>query len=408
MAQINSVVTTNAINTQTRLIRDVSNEIYMLYPQVGTILTFLSHPALQRKFETRQPKFEWFEDDYTARWAANGTTTVANTTASTVITVTDGTNWVAGDLGYIPRAINSATVGEIFRVTAVNSNALTVVRGINGQVMTVDPSAAIAILGPAYEENSSRPNPKQTTPDAKTGYTQIFRHPFSFSATQMAAATYGAPNGEFERTKRKRFQEHKRDINRAFLWGAATESFSGGPSGYPIRTTAGLNSVITTNVLDGGTTLTKSKWEEFLRMGFAYGDADTKFLFASPRVVSAINLWAQNFLDVTPRDTQYGLRVTQLESNHGRLMLVMDRMLEDPTSSNTNGFGGWAFIVNPEDLELKILAGNGVNRDTKYVEYDIENQNGVDGMIGEYITEIGLAVRNEKHHAKLYNVVASS
>jgi len=408
MAQITSVVTTNAINSQTRLVRDVASDIYMLYPNVGTLLTFLSHPQLNRKSTTKQAKFEWYEDDMTARWAVNGSATVSNTTASTLITVTDGTLWVAGDLGYIPQSISTSTAGEIFRVTAVSTHQLTVVRGVNSVVMEIVPAAPIALLGPAYEENSSRPSPKVTIPTAKAGYTQIFRHPFQFSATQMASETYGAPTGEKARTKLKRFQEHKRDINRAFLWGAATESFSGGPSGYPIRTTAGLNSVITTNVLDGGTTVTKSKFEEFLRMAFQYGDAETKFLFASPRLATVVNGFAQGYLHIQPQTTVYGLNVSEIVSPHGKLMMVMDRMLEDPSSSSTYGFGGWGFAVNPEDVEVKVLSGNGINRDTKYVEYDIENQNGVDGEVGEYITEIGLAVRNEKHHAKIYNVVAYS
>ena len=403
MAQINSVVTTSHIvNSQTRHVRDVSKDIYMLYPNVGTLLTFLSDPRLQRKSPTKQAKFEWFEDDMTARWAANGTVTVANTTASTTITVTDGTLWVAGDLGYVPQAVGTSTAGEIFRVTAVSSNELTVVRGINSVVLTINAGDAISLLGPAYEENSSRPSPKVTIPTAKYGYTQIFRHSFAFSRTQMKTETYGAPNGEFNRTKLKRFQEHKRDINRAFLWGHATQSFTGGPSGYPIRTTAGLNSVISTNVVDGGTTLTKSKWEEFLRTSFAYGDAETKLLFASPKVVSAINSWAQGYLHITPQDTTYGLKILNIESNHGRLMLVRDQMLEDPSASSTYGFGAWAFVVNPEDIESRVID------DTKYVEYDQEDQNGVDGMVGEYISELGLMIRNEKHHAKLYNVLASS
>lgn len=406
MAQIVTAVTTNTINSQTRLVRDVSSDIYQLYPNVGTLLTFLSDPRLQRKRPTTQAKFEWYEDDMTARWAVAGSTTVTNETTATTLNVTDGTLWVSGDLGYIPQAINTSTAGEIFRVVSVSSNNLTVIRSVNSVLMTVNAAAPIAILGPAYEENSSRPSPKVTIPAVKTGYTQIFRHSFSFSATEMASANYGAPNGEKARTKLKRFQEHKRDINRAFLWGAATEGLTSGPSGYPIRTTAGINSVVATNVLDGGTTLTKSKWEEFLRMSFAYGDADSKLFFASPTVVSAINSWAQGYLHIQPAETTYGLKVLKLQSNHGELLMVRDVMLEDHTT--TAGFGGWAFCLNPEDIELRVLSGNGINRDTKYIEYDIENQNGVDGEIGEYMTEIGLMVRNEKHHAKLYNVVASS
>ena len=403
MAQINSVVTTYHTNAQTRLERYVDKEIYMLYPNVGTLLTFLSDPQFNnKKSETPQSKFEWYEDDMTARWAVAGATTVTNESTATTLNVTDGTLWVSGDLGYIPQAIGISTCGEIFRVVSVSSNNLTVIRSVNSILMTVNAAAPIAILGPAYEENSARPSPKQTTPAVKVGYTQIFRHSFSFSGTQLQSTTYGAPNGEKARIKLKRFQEHKRDINRAFVWGAATESFTAGPTGYPIRTTAGINSVIATNLVDASTTLTKSKWETFMQTAFQYGDSDTKILVASPRLLGCLTTWAESYLHLVPGTTEYGLNLTKLVTAHGNLIILRDQMLEDSTT--TAGFAGWGFVLNPDDLEVKVMK----NRDTKYIEYGITEQNGVDGEVGEYMSDLGLMIRNEKHHSKIYNVVAAA
>lgn len=405
MAQINTSVTTYHTNAQTRLVRDVGDKMHLLYPNIGTLLTFLSHPQLQRKQPTRAAKFEWFEDDYTSRWGVVGTDTVTASTANVTITVTDGTAFVTGDLVAAPQARNSSTAPEVMRVTSVSSNTIITTRAINGTIMTLVPGAPLAILGPAYAENSSRPNPKVTTPVAKFGYTQIFRSSFSFSRTQMASATYAAPNGEFARTKLKRFQEHKRDINRSFLWGAATQSLG---ANEVLRTTASINSVLSSNVLDGGTTLTQAKWEEFVRMSFAYGDADTKLFVASPVLVSAITYWAKDKLRLQPSDSKWGLHITEIETGQGRLLMVKDQMLEDYSSSATAGFSGWGFVINPEDVMIRVLSGNGISGDTKYIEYDIQNQNGVDGVAGEYLTEVGLQVINEKHHAKIYNVAAYS
>lgn len=402
MAQITSVVTTSQIvNSQARHVRDVSNEIYMLYPNVGTLLTFLADPKFKRKEPTDQAKFEWFEDDMTARWAVGGATTVTNESTATTLNVTDGTLWAAGDLGYIPQLISGSTPGEIFRVVSVSSNNLVTVRGINSVLMTMNAAAPIAILGPAMEEGSARPNPKQTIPTAKFGYTQNFRDSFSFSRTQMKSKTYGAPGGEFERIKMKRFQEHKRGINRAFLWGAATQDYTGGPTGQPLRTSAGVNSVVTTNVVDGGTTLTKSKWDEFLRTAFAYGDADMKILVASPLVLGALNSWSETALQIRPGEKTGGLAINRYESPHGTLAILRDQMLENPSGS-TAGFGSWAFVLNPEDIKVRVIT------DTQYIEYPIETNGGADTMIGEYLSEMGLQVINEKHHAKLYNVVAAA
>jgi len=402
MAQIITTVTSaNIVNNQARHIRDVSNEMAMLYPQMGALMTFLADPRFKRKEPTKQAKFEWFEDDLTARWAVAGSTTVTNESTATTLNVTDGTLWTGGDLGYIPQAISVSTPGELFRVVSVSSNNLVVIRGVNSVLMTVNAAAPITILGPAYEEGSARPDPKVTIPTAKFGYTQNFRHTFSFSRTQMKTDTYGAPNGEFNRTKLKRFQEHKRAINRAFVWSAATQDFSGGPTGKPIRTTAGINSVITTNVVDGGTTLTRSKWDEFLRTGFAYGDAELKVLVASPLVLGAINSWTETALQTRPDDTVGGVAIQRYNSPHGMVAIIRDNMLENPSGS-TAGFGSWAFLLNPEDIKIRVIT------DTQYIEYDINDMNGEDGMRGEYLTEIGLEVRQEKHHAKLYNVVAAA
>ncbi len=55
---------------------------------------------------------------------------------------------------------------------------------------------------------------------------------------------------------------------------------------------------------------------------------------------------------------------------------------------------------------MRFLSGNGVSRDTKYLEDSV--QDGSDKRSDEYITEIGIQINNEKHHARLFNVTGYS
>lgn len=411
MAQIIVNRSTGNANTETRLVRNVSEELVLLYPNISPLITFFEMFASKKKRPTDAMKYEWFESDYAATWAQNSGTAVANATLSTTVTVTDGTLFTSGDLVAVPKAVGSSAQPEIFRVVSVSSNTLTVIRAINGasNVDTIAADASLTLLGPAYEEGSARPAAKMVSPSAKSNYIQTFRKTFGFTRQAMASNTYAAPGGDFEREKYAKAKEHQIDINRAFLWGAASESLTGGPTySNPIRTTGGLNSVISTNVVDGSTTLTEAKMREFCRQVVtAGGGSETKYLVCSPLIADALDYWATSKLQMRLNETKYGLKIREFEMGGGIFMAVTDRSLANGIASK-NGFGGWAFAIDPEAIFMRYLSGNGIDGNTQYVEYDIKNQNGVDSTVGEYKADLGMEVHNEKWHGKLYNVVAYS
>ena len=74
--------------------------------------------------------------------------------------------------------------------------------------------------------------------------------------------------------QKKKLAEHKIKMNGQALFGAASESLTGGASGFPIRTTPGIMNIITTNLLDAGGTLTDKTLETFARMSFARASVD--------------------------------------------------------------------------------------------------------------------------------------
>lgn len=398
MAQVIGVRNTNQAITEERLIRDVYPDISLLDPDKAPLVTLLM--KLQKKKGVMTPRLEWYEDDYAARWAQNGATSVANNTNSTTITVTDGTLFVAGDMLVIPKSSGSGAP-ELCRVISVSSNTLTVKRDVGGiGADTIPANCAIRLAGKAFEENSSLPNAKTTAPAKKTSYLQIFRTVTNFSNTNIATEQYGAPGGDRKRVHRKKLVEHKEQLNAALLWGQASESLTGGPTSQPIRTTMGLRSVISSNITDAGGTLTRKGFEGFARNVFRYGSSK-KLLLAPPILCGAFGEWATSFLNISPGETRFGVKINKIETAHGEFMLVRDWMLENGISGQS-GFGGMAFAIDMDQIFYRYLSGNGESRDTKVLMDVVKD--GTDGKRDEIITEAGFMIMQEKRHGMLYNI----
>jgi hypothetical protein len=222
----------------------------------------------------------------------------------------------------------------------------------------------------------------------------------------MASEHYGAPSGERKREQAKKLVEFKQDMNAQFLFGVASESLTGGPNGNPIRTTAGLNSVITSNVYDASGVFTRKGMETFARQSFRY-TSGTNLLLASPVVISALHDWGNSFMQLDSATTKFGLNITRVQTGHGIWILVRDWMLENGAGSTLNGFDGWAFSLQMEDIFYRYLENNGINRDTHIIEdkFGTGSNSGRDGVVDEILAECGLQVQQEKHHAKLFNAV---
>ena len=402
MANIIGRRDTSQAITETRLVRFVNEDAVLLEPEVTPLVTFLL--KLQGKYKScDSPRIESFEDDYVARWAVNGSTTVAASASSTTIAVTDGTLFRPGDVFIVPQAASESTAPEQIRVTGVSGNNLTVVRNVgSGGLMTIVPAADLAILGTTFEEGATPPSAKTTAPSLVTSYTQIFRKTINLSKTQVASKVYSAPKGERRFQHAKKLKEMKIDMNRQFLFGTKSEALTGGPSGAPIRTTMGLNSVISTNTSNASGTLTETVFETFARQSFRYGKKK-KLLLAAPVIISAIHSWGNSKLQLKPMENIYGVDITRVQTGHGQWLLANDWMLENGAS---NGFGAWAFSIDLDALTLYYLNGNGENRNFQVHEDVIKD--GRDAYVDECLAEVGILIKHEKYHSKLYNAGAYS
>lgn len=399
MAQVAGVRDTRqSITAENTLERFVGDDIVLLEPNATPLITFLMKGLKgSRGKPCYSPRIEWLEDDYVARWATVDATTVATT--GTSVGVVDGTMFVAGDLFVVPKAVTSSTAPEQVRVTAVSSNTLTVVRGSNA--LPIPAGAGLRIIGSAAEEGGAVPTAKSTTKVTKTSYTQIFRTAMKIAKTSVATRQYGAPNGDRKFEQKKKLVEHKQKMNSQALWGVASEGLTAGPTSFPIRTTAGIISTISTNKVDGGGTLTKKLFESFARSAFRYGNSQ-KLLLCSALIKSAINDWGQSYLMVKPQEKVLGVDINRVETGHGTFLMARDWMLENGVSGQ-NGFGHMAVSVDVDECFYYYLSENGENRDTRLLE-DV-TKDGTDAYVDEYLTEGGFCFKFEKKHALLYDVV---
>lgn len=400
MAQvIGSRTTAQTATTEARAVRRVDAEISLVEPSEAPLITLFN--KMNKREATDNYKFEWIEDDFTARWASNSAAAVSNTTASTLVTVVDASLFVPGDLFAVPRLVTSSTPPEICRVTAVDytNNVLTVIRDVGGNgVDTIPASGALTLIGCAYEEGAVPPSAKTTAPTTIVGYTQIFKTTVDISGTNAAMKLYGG--AERERLHAKKLKEHKIMLNRALLFGKASTSDTAGPSGKPIRTTDGILARISSNKTDASGTLNQKTFEAFSRQSFRYGK-NTKILLCSPVIKSAINEWGKSYLQVRPQETVWGVNVQRVTTAHGEWIVTNDWMLENGVAGK-NGFGGLAISLDMEQFKYRFLSGNGQNRDT-HINMDAI-KDGRDAHVDEIFTEAGFQIKQEKYHALLFNV----
>jgi hypothetical protein len=401
MANILGARTTGTLTTETRLIRAVDDQIAMLEPNEAPLITILNATENMRKGENAT-KVEWFEDQYLPLWGV--TDAAGYTAAATTINVADGTRFLAGDLFIVPTAVTVSTAPECIRVTSVSTNALTVVRGWAGTTAAAIAAAAtpVRILGPAFGENAARGSARSTQLAPMYNNMEIFRTPFQASRSAMQSAAYGASMGEWNREVRKKGVEHKRFMNGAFLFGTKGSAVVAAET---VRTCDGLNTIITSNVVDGGGTLTEKAFDAFLAAAFLDGSPMKYGVFCS-KIIQAIHYWAKNKVQIKTETTSWGLALQTMVTPFGTLTLMHDRVLEHPPTGGTAGFGGMGFVVDPEHISYRYLNGNAPigNSDTKLLELMPEQNLATDGAYGEYITEACPVFKQEKSHAKIFNV----
>lgn len=370
---------------QARRVIDMADGILLLSPN-DSPFTVLS--AKMAKKSVFNPKFEWLEDDLLPKWSTVNLSAGYSSSATEIIVLNGnyfdfGTGLVT--LVKVPRT------GEVMKVTSISSNTLTVTRGIGSTIgaalVNGDP---LLILGTVSQEGVGSPNARTTLETALFNYTQILKKAVEATNTEEASKLYGGSDRNYQR--KKMGIEHIIDIERTLWFGEKSIDTSGT---HPIRTTGGVLEFLTDNVVDVGGMLTEVEFDAFCRDLFKYG-SNQKYLFCSPLVLSVINGWAMGRVQMTSKETTYGINIQKYASTHGELNLVQNRLFEGDI------YGGYAVALDFSDgaIEYKYLLG----RDTK-LETDIQ-ANDADGWKDQYVTEFGLKMAGVKKHAIMKNITS--
>ena len=365
---------------------DMAAEVLELEPS-SVPLTVLSSKLGTKT--THNPEFSWVEDALAARFDAIDNGAGYNTSATSIV-VDNGAYFEAQDL------VKNTRTGEVFRVTAISTNTLTVVRGVgnSGTGVAMNDNDELLIIGAAQPEGDTSRTARSSNPVKKTNYTQIFRTPFESTETLRHSDTFTAPT-DWARQASHAGIEHAKDIEYALWLGKADENTSGS---QPRRTTGGALSFITTNITDAGGTLTEAEFFGAFSGAFRYGNQGVKTAFASRLAVDVLNGFPRGKLEVVQgdHDSTFGLNVMKYVSPHGTLNVVTHNLFEG------SKYGGYIAILDMGNVKKRPLANSEGSRDTHILPD--RQANDADTKKSEYLTEAGLEFALEKSHALITGI----
>jgi hypothetical protein len=362
---------------------DFANKVLELEPDAAP-LTVLS--ARLDKQKAINPKFTWFEDVLDVRFDAidEGAGYDDN---DTVLTVDNGGYFHADDLVYITRT------GEIVRVSSVDGDDLTVVRGVGAGAAAIVDNDELIVLNSAAEEGALDKPARSGNPTEVFNYTQIFRDPVEITGTAESSASRISPN-EWNRILHKKGIEHMKNIEYAALFGRPSVSTAGT---HPRRTTGGFNYYATQNVTDVGGAMTEAEFFAAFRAPFRYGSR-TKLAMAATVPVDVLSGFARSKLQVEQGENTFGLKITQVISPHGVVNFVTHWLLEGAVH------GKEIWIVDMDNVGYRYLHGDDGSRDTK-IRHEIQSP-GADTRKDEYLTECGFVFGQPLTHGKIKNITS--
>ena len=316
----------------------------------------------------------------------------AATAVTTTVNVDHGSYFKASDL-----VLNTRTQ-EIFKVSAVVANALTVVRGygtVAAAAMVIDDE--LRRIGNAFEEGAGADTAKTVQVDVITNYCEIFKTSLKLTGTEMATTLYGGM--DLPLRQKMAGIEHSMKIESSFLFGQKyerlTSSATNPATSHPIRTSQGILRFINSNQISIGGSLSEATFnQEFLRYVFT---ADKNYrmkrtIFVSPLVGAVMNQWGNGKIQLVPSDKTFGITVNRYLSFFGEVNIVLHPLLEGDV------YSGYAIAVDLENVGYKYLAGRDTTLETDIVK------DGTDARTDQFLTECGLKVRLEGVHGYAYGI----
>lgn len=399
-------------------------EMYLsLYPNGQAPLTALL--ALMSSKSCDDPIFHWFEKEMPTQIA-----TVTGVYTDALVTALLAAGRTQGEMVYLKMSAADVAhfkLGHVVTVRAPASGDVAknrfqvyisqppVVNGASSYIAGKIISAAFTSLasasyttvtpsGTAHPEGDTSGTSIAYDPTEVSNYTQIFRN--SLEATRTAKKTRLRTGDAVAQAKKECLELHSIEMEKAFFNNGPKYVTTGG-NGQPLRFTAGLRGMISTNVWDfraatgvGSTTWAGSAADAAKNMDwlftkleqiFRYGSQE-KLGFCGSGVLLAINQLVQAVdstnVSISAQTLAYGFKVQELLTPFGTLLLKSHPLFTIDAATRQE-----MTILDTEKLTYRYVD------DTKYLPN--RQANDLDGEKSEYLTECGLELGFEKTHAVL-------
>jgi hypothetical protein len=334
--------------------------------------------------------------------------TAGDTNVATTLTVLSTTNILPG------MVLRIDTTGEnVLVLTVPTATTITVRRGFGTVAAApIAASAAMWMVGNAYEEASLRPASLLILPVRTTNYTQIFRNTWAVSGTAAATAVIagGTPDAE---SKQDCAMLHAVDIEKALFYG---QIYQGTLNNQPIHTMNGLLNILALqaagNISTLGATTTWTQLEAALDPAFNQTtdpkNPNMRVLFVggiARRVIHAICRLNSTYY-IQGQTTEWGLQFDTIKTPRGSFNIV-----EHPLFNAYGPTTTWAKMAVGLDVSTFNLAYM-QGRKTRNAEFNGQGQpavdNGIDAQGGTLTTELTCLVKNPAANVQLLNFTAGA
>jgi hypothetical protein len=385
-------VDTEAVLADEKVV-DMAKAFRKLDPDTSQFMTILNKlPSVEAKRE----KVNWLEDELfpnLTALAASAASAASGTTATLTVTTGTGAYFRVGDIVRIPSM--SGVAAEV-SATATSTITVTYFGAVSASAAS---GGDVLIVGNASAQGADTGALKVTQRVLGYNYTQIFRHPFGFTGTDVEIETYGAP-GDPASEMAKKAVEHKRALENSTFFGARKfTSSSPSSKGYM----GGLQEFLSTNVFSSAGAIDLAYIDGKLQTIFQHGSMK-KVIFAAPTPAAALSrLFATNWVRARPEDKVYGAKVNAfINGAYGASVPVIVKREWGTRAVSNNEMGSWMFVLDLDYVKLRPLR----NRGTKLLRN--RQGNGEDKVVHEYLTETSFEVSQEKVHGLIKGITAAS
>ncbi len=288
---------------------------------------------------------------------------------------------------------------EVFRVTAISGNELTVIRGYGNTPTGTTPSSGhtLRILGNATAEGADAADPRFTLRSRRSNTTQIFAATVEVSGSELAVRQAGVKD-ELEYQKAMRLRELLRDLENSVVNGVADANPpSGNPAGSDAapRTMRGIAASIEShrfapdiNGFPAETDLTEEQLNLALREMWQGGGAGADLIVVGGRQKRAINRFVASTRRFASSAETFKDSIGVYESDFGECRVILCRSVPP----------GAVLLLDSSRIGVLPLAG----RSFGYRPLARTGDREAGQLVGEYTLEF----RNEGCHGLITGLAA--